>query len=110
MKALITQSLKGLIRRLGYELVPADVAARQAGEFSADFEREEMEDRSVAPFTLTGPIRLIELIRAVRYLVNHGIPGDIVECGFLERRQHDGRRQNAAPQAFDGPALLLSGM
>lgn len=37
--------------------------------------------RAVESYTLTGIERISALIRAVRYLVSSGIPGDFVECG-----------------------------
>ncbi len=33
------------------------------------------------PFTMTSPDRLLALIQAVEYIVDHNIEGDIVECG-----------------------------
>jgi O-methyltransferase len=33
------------------------------------------------PFTMTSPERIFALCEAVRYVVRHNIPGDIVECG-----------------------------
>ncbi|WP_460791573.1 TylF/MycF/NovP-related O-methyltransferase [Nocardioides maradonensis] len=35
----------------------------------------------VKPRTMTGPPKLAPLIEAVRYVVRHRIPGDVVECG-----------------------------
>lgn len=35
----------------------------------------------VQPYTMTSPERVIAAIRAVDYIVAHGIGGDIVECG-----------------------------
>jgi O-methyltransferase len=37
--------------------------------------------RAVKPRTMTSPEKLNALIHAVRYVVRHQIPGDIVECG-----------------------------
>jgi O-methyltransferase len=37
--------------------------------------------RFALPFTMTSPERVYATIQAVRYVVNGGIPGDIVECG-----------------------------
>jgi O-methyltransferase len=37
--------------------------------------------RAVKPFTMTSPEKLNALIYAVRHVVRHEIPGDIVECG-----------------------------
>jgi UDP-N-acetylglucosamine 2-epimerase (non-hydrolysing) len=47
-----------------------------------DFEPDEIEDfRLVEPYTMTSPERIVALCRAVRYVVESGIPGQIVECG-----------------------------
>lgn len=47
-----------------------------------DFAPAEIETlRAVAPYTMTSPERLIGLVRAVAYLVENKIAGDIVECG-----------------------------
>jgi len=37
--------------------------------------------RAAAPYTMTGAARLLALIDAVRYVVDAGVPGDLVECG-----------------------------
>ena len=37
--------------------------------------------REVRPFTMTSPERLAAAIGSVKYVVKHGIPGDIAECG-----------------------------
>jgi hypothetical protein len=37
--------------------------------------------RAVESYTMTGVERISALIRAVRYIVGSGIPGDLVECG-----------------------------
>ncbi|GIE32654.1 hypothetical protein Ait01nite_056990 [Actinoplanes italicus] len=37
--------------------------------------------RAVRPWTMTSPEKLNALVYAVRYVVRHKIPGDIVECG-----------------------------
>lgn len=36
---------------------------------------------AVQPYTMTSPERIESLVNAVRYVVTHEIPGDIVECG-----------------------------
>jgi hypothetical protein len=66
---------------MGYDIVEArDVVPRDG--FPPDFEQTEIDDYiGVAAHTLTGPVRIISLIRSVRYLVRNHIPGDIVECG-----------------------------
>ena len=37
--------------------------------------------RAVRPYTMTSPERILALCEAVRYVVEHGVAGDIVECG-----------------------------
>lgn len=37
--------------------------------------------RRVGPFSMLGPEKLFSLIQAVRYVVRHEVPGDLVECG-----------------------------
>ncbi len=82
MRQLITRPVKWLFHQIGYDIVERDPANRPKGDFPPDFEQAEIEDYlSVAPFTLTGPIRAVVLIRAIHYLVQNRIPGDIVECG-----------------------------
>ena len=47
-----------------------------------DATREELATiRSVRSYTMTSPERILALIRAVRHVVEHRIPGDFVECG-----------------------------
>ncbi|MBV9019457.1 MAG: class I SAM-dependent methyltransferase [Ktedonobacteraceae bacterium] len=47
-----------------------------------DFDKDDIElIRKVQPFTKTGPVRIFSLIKAVEYVVNSRVPGDIVECG-----------------------------
>ena len=36
---------------------------------------------SVLPYTMTGPLRTASLMRAIKYIVQNKIRGDIVECG-----------------------------
>lgn len=47
-----------------------------------DFEPEDVDTwRAVAPYTMTSPERVYGLRAAVRYIVENGIAGDVVECG-----------------------------
>jgi hypothetical protein len=51
-------------------------------EFPPDFDAATIDTcRHVKPFTMTSPERIDSLCRSVRYVVDHAIPGDIVECG-----------------------------
>jgi hypothetical protein len=47
-----------------------------------DITTEEAEIfRAVSSFTLTGVERVVYLVRAIKYLVENSIAGDVVECG-----------------------------
>ena len=51
-------------------------------EFPPDFDAATIDVcRSVRPFTMTSPERIYSLCRSVEYVVDHAIPGDVVECG-----------------------------
>lgn len=81
MKRVLTQPLHWLLGRLDYEIVrkPQPISP---SEFPPDFTPEEIADyRAVEPYTLTGPLRTVSLMRALEYVVRQRIPGDIVECG-----------------------------
>lgn len=71
--------IQALLNKAGYNIVPHDSGR---GEFPPDFEPLDIEIiRKVVPYTMTSPERLVSLIRAIRYVVQNRIPGDIVECG-----------------------------
>jgi O-methyltransferase len=81
----------GLARATGYTLVRADRLGpqppprperprRRRGPTPFDEEARETI-RSVKPRTMTAPEKLYGLILATRYVVDHAIPGSIVECG-----------------------------
>jgi hypothetical protein len=70
-----------LLGRFDYEVVRKP-QPMSAAEFPPDFTQEEIADyQAVEPYTLTGPLRTVSLMRALEYLVRQRIPGDIVECG-----------------------------
>jgi O-methyltransferase len=59
-------------------------AARPAAPagFPKDYDAEAVATiQAVKPWTMTSPEKLNALILAVRHVVKHRIPGDIVECG-----------------------------
>lgn len=81
MKQLITRPLRGVLGRLGYDVVrraPDDPASAYPPDFDEDL--IALCER-VRPYTLTSPERIVALRDAVRYVVRAGIPGDLVECG-----------------------------
>lgn len=94
----------GLVRLTGYQLArppsggrtreavartknvsqrqPGKSAAPQAPSLPKDYDAEAASIiRAVKPWTMTSPDKLYGLILAVRHVVKHQIPGDIVECG-----------------------------
>ncbi len=76
VKAFLHRQLaaaRRVLHRSGFDLVryvPAD--------FDAD---EQAVVRAVAPFTMTGPLRVQSLVQGVRHVVDAGIEGALVECG-----------------------------
>jgi hypothetical protein len=76
---------RGLSRATGYRLEKARSPAKRARRrqplprFYDDEVRAVI--RSVRPWTMTSDEKLFALVVAVRYVVDHGIRGDIVECG-----------------------------
>lgn len=60
----------------------APAAPRPALKLPADYDDEAKAlIEQVKPWTMTSPERVNALILATRYVVQHNIPGDIVECG-----------------------------
>jgi hypothetical protein len=69
-----------LNRQLHHDLLSARGTLSE--EFPPDFSPEERADiLAVRPYTMTSPERLVALSRGLDHLVQHGIEGDIVECG-----------------------------
>lgn len=63
------------MRTLGYDIV-------RYRELPVDLQPEIVQTvESVREFTMTSPLRISALCESVRYLVESGIEGDIVECG-----------------------------
>lgn len=74
----ISKGLRRIIRFTGYNLA----RCQRANGYPVDFTAEEISlINSVRKFTLTPPERMYSLHHAIRYLVQNGIEGDIVECG-----------------------------
>jgi hypothetical protein len=66
-----------MLQSVGLDLVRK---ARDATPLGFDPAADEIIQR-VAPCTMTSPERVNALIRAVRYVAEHEIPGAILECG-----------------------------
>jgi O-methyltransferase len=74
----LNRSLESLT---GYRVVrPRN--ARSTREFPRDYDEAAREIlRAVAPYTMAHHSKLFALICAARYVNEHRIPGDVVECG-----------------------------
>lgn len=81
MPAGLTHSVRGMIRRLGYDVVRSrPTEPREA--FPPDFDAATIDlCQTVRPYTMTGPERVFALRSAVEYLIRNDIRGGIVECG-----------------------------
>ena len=74
-------SMKSMVRSLGHR-VGVDVTRWRPDQLYGDFDEQLVKTiRSVEAFTMTSPERIEALVRAVRWIVQAGVPGDVVECG-----------------------------
>jgi hypothetical protein len=77
---------RGLVAATGYQLQkprpPKPPKSKTGREFARDVDDEARAIiRAVRPWTMTSNDKLWALILAVRYVVDNGIAGDVVECG-----------------------------
>lgn len=77
---MLKAAVKTLLRKAGYDIVRYRDIAHYLDPPDFD-EVARSIIRSVQPYTMTSPERVFALIEAVRYIVQRGIPGSIVECG-----------------------------
>jgi O-methyltransferase len=82
VKSLVMRGFNRIFRPIGIEINPIGT--------KGDTEESRFPDLDpwvwqiigkVRPFTMTSSERISALCHAVRYVANHKIPGDIVECG-----------------------------
>jgi len=63
-------------------LVRVRISPAGSNGLPPDFSQEDADTfLAVRPFTLTTPERVHALVQATKYVVDSGIPGDVVECG-----------------------------
>jgi O-methyltransferase len=83
MKSL-KKSVRAVIRRLGYDIVPKDWNGPPmilAGAHP-DFDDATLSLCDyIRPYTMGSRERIYALRKSVEYIVQHEIPGDVVECG-----------------------------
>jgi hypothetical protein len=100
MKRRVNDFLK---RTTGYQIskIPASPAGSTTpgrGNLPQDFDPEMKEIiRAVQPYTMTSADKLHATITATRYIVQHNIPGEVVECGVWR-----GGSMHAIARTLDG--------
>lgn len=78
---MLRRLARGLTGKLGYEVRRRPVGPTTANDpVEASFEDERIW-ASVQPFTMASRLRTLALISSVRYVVENGVLGDLVECG-----------------------------
>jgi O-methyltransferase len=85
----ITTAVNWFIGRAGFELRRAPAMPNDPPPHSDNLPPLFMDEPQwireivdkVSPFTMTSPERIISLCHAVQYVSQHGIAGDVVECG-----------------------------
>lgn len=84
MLKLVKQGIRNFLGQLGVDLTlvtPARQDPRRAG-YPFDFDQAAVDlCRYVKPFTMTSKERIFALRQAVQHIVNHDVPGHVVECG-----------------------------
>ena len=71
-----------VIQKLGYDII---YYRDKENNFPLDFESRHIEIiKKVAPYTLTGPVRIHALIESVQYILRNDIKGDFLECGVYK--------------------------
>lgn len=80
MKKIAINAIRNLAHKIGVDIVRYVPNSKHS--FPPDFDSVTIETiLNVVSFTLTSPERIFALCEAVKYIIMHDIPGDIVECG-----------------------------
>lgn len=75
---MIKQVIRGIVRHFGFEILRVP----QGEIFPVDFSDDDIDIiKTVRPYTMTSPERILALIQSVKYIAKNNIRGDIVECG-----------------------------
>ena len=70
--------MRSLVQRTGYDFHRLYLEPVRPVEFN---DKDEAIWKLVEPYTLTGLTRCFALMKATRYVLDHSIPGSLVECG-----------------------------
>ena len=69
------------IKKILKPLLKKEAAEKQQKNYE-DFSKEDFEIiHEVAPYTSTGPERIVSLVNATKHIIQHNIKGSFVECG-----------------------------
>lgn len=78
---VVKQWFKEALRRIGYDLSRVQPSEKGLNSFPDFSPWQKKIIVRTQPFTMTSVERLAALTDAVRYVCQHRIPGDLVECG-----------------------------
>ena len=80
---MLKRLIRGLFRAIGYEIVRKSPRIAIADRVDiVDMDKEFMQIyKRCEPYTMTSIERMYALYKATRYIAQHNIPGDFVECG-----------------------------
>lgn len=82
MRSFFYTKVRPRLKRLARAIGIQPKRARAVKQLPEDFDEQSIRIfNAINPFTMTSPERVYSLISAVRYIVAHGIDGDVVECG-----------------------------
>lgn len=83
MFRLAKSTIRKLFRVLGYDIIDHRLPTEaESNQFPRDYSESDISTiKFVAPYTMTGPNRILHMIRATSYIAKNRIPGAIVECG-----------------------------
>src|SRR4051794_41091396 len=78
---LAKRVIRGAFQRVGFDLTRTKSNEDRERLYS-DFDAATQElCQFVRPFTMTSPEKIFALRQAVMHVIQHGVEGDIVECG-----------------------------
>lgn len=81
LRHLLTRPLRGLLHAAGYDVISLEDLARIRAQESGFKPELQALIQRVSPFTMVPPVRLVTLASAVEHIVQHNVPGAILECG-----------------------------
>jgi O-methyltransferase len=81
MRKYFKKNIEKLLNKYGYDLIPLKHKFSKFAVELDEFDVEIINDVLNKKYTMTSIPRLINTLKACRYVVENGISGDFVECG-----------------------------